>query len=148
MKKRNAEEIELIQSWINFANENLLAAKSLISEDYAPFHTVCFMCQGSAEKYLKAYLIWNGWELAKIHDLKDLLAYAIKLDPDFEQLRIECTLLNEYITEGRYPGDIPWEMIGKKQADAAIDAAEKIEKFVRDKIIFEEEDDEISDSNP
>ncbi len=130
MKKRNPEEIELIKTWINFAKENLLAAKALIDEDFSPFHTVCFMCQGSAEKYLKAYLIWNGWELEKIHDMEKLLKYAIKIDTEFEKLREECTLLNEYITEGRYPGDLPWEMTGKKQVDEAIEAAEKIEKFV------------------
>jgi len=147
MKKRNPEEIELVTTWLNFANENLLAAKTLIDEDFSPYHTVCFMCQGSSEKYIKAYLIWNGWELEKIHDMEELLKYAIKLNTEFENLREECKLLNRYITEGRYPGDLPWEMIGKKQADEAIEATEKIEKFVRDKIIFEEEDDEILDSN-
>ena len=77
MRKRNPEEIELIKNWLNFATENLLSAKSLITEEFTPFHTVCFMCQGSAEKYLKAYLIWKGWKLEKIHNLKDLLNYAI-----------------------------------------------------------------------
>ncbi|MCU0645184.1 MAG: HEPN domain-containing protein [bacterium] len=112
------------------ANENLLSAKILIDEEFSPYHTVCFMCQGSAEKYIKAYLIWNGWELEKIHDMEELLKYAIKLDTSFEELRDECKLLNEYITSGRYPGDLPWEMIGKPQADEAIEAAEKIEKVV------------------
>ena len=107
MRKRNPEEIELIKNWLNFAKENLLSAKSLITEEFTPFHTVCFMCQGSAEKYLKAYLIWKGWELEKIHDLKDLLNYAIGFDSNFEKLKQECELLNEYIAEGRYPGDLP-----------------------------------------
>ena len=45
MKKRNFEEIELIKSWLTFARENLLTAKSVIKEDFSPFHTICFMCQ-------------------------------------------------------------------------------------------------------
>ena len=82
MKKRNPEEIELIKNWPNFASENLLSAKVLMNEDFSPFHTICFMCQGSSEKYLKAYLIWNGWELEKIDDLEELLNYAFKLDAE------------------------------------------------------------------
>lgn len=142
MKKRNHEEIELIKSWLNFASENLLAAKALLDEPFSPFHTICFMCQGSAEKYLKAFLIWNGWELEKIHDMRDLLSYAIEFDHQFSDLQGESNLLNEYITEGRYPGDLPWEMIGKKEAEEAIAAAEQIEKFVLERIQFEEENGE------
>ncbi|MBU0765283.1 MAG: HEPN domain-containing protein [Bacteroidetes bacterium] len=63
--KKSKEEIELISDWIAIARENLLSARSLFQEEYAPYRTVCFLCQGSGEKYLKAYLIWNGWELEK-----------------------------------------------------------------------------------
>jgi len=52
-------------------------------------------------------------------------------------LREECKLLNEYISEGRYPGDLPFETIGKKDAEEAIEAAEKIANFVTEKIKFE-----------
>ncbi len=76
MRKKNPEEIELIKNWLTYAKENLLSAKSLITEEFTQFHTVCFMCQGSAEKYLKAYLISNGWILEKIHDLENLLKYC------------------------------------------------------------------------
>ena len=138
MRKRNPEEIELIKNWLTYAKENLLSAKSLITEEFTPFHTVCFMCQGSAEKYLKAYLIWKGWELEKIHDLKDLLNYTIDLDPDFEKFKQECELLNEYITEGRYPGDLPFESIGEKETKEAIDAVDKIAVFVEKRINFED----------
>ena len=137
MRKRNPEEVELIQNWLSYAKENLLTAKTIIKEDFSPYHTVCFMCQGSAEKYIKAYLIWNGWILKKIHDLEELLTYTIDFDTEFETLREECKLLNKYVTEGRYPGDLPWELISKKNAGEAITAAEKIAEFVKDRINFE-----------
>ena len=137
MRKKNPEEIELIKNWLTYAKENLLSAKSLITEEFTPFHTVCFMCQGSAEKYLKAYLIWKGWELEKIHDLEKLLKYCVKYDKDFEKLLLECELLNEYIEEGRYPGDLPFESIEEKDAREAIDAADKIARFVKERINFE-----------
>ena len=92
------------------------------------------MCQGSAEKYLKAYLIWKGWILEKIHDLEDLLIYAIDFDSEFEKLKKECKLLNKYIAEGRYPSDLPFESISEKDAGEAIDAADKVAEFVKEKI--------------
>ena len=38
--------------------------------------------------------------------------------------------LNEYITLGRYPSDLPFESIGEEEAREAIKAAEKIEEDV------------------
>ena len=63
--KRSKEEIQLIQDWLKLAKENLLVARSEIIAGYSPYHTVCFLCQSSAERYLKAYLIYQGWELKK-----------------------------------------------------------------------------------
>ncbi|MBC8525370.1 MAG: HEPN domain-containing protein [Candidatus Cloacimonetes bacterium] len=136
MKKRNPEEVELMQNWLSYAKENLLTAKTIITEEFSPYHTVCFMCQGSVEKYIKAYLIWNGWILEKIHDLEDLLTHAIDFDSEFATLREDCKLLNKYITEEQYPGDLPFEAIGEKDAKEAIKAADKISKFVLKRIKF------------
>ena len=112
--KRNEEEIKLVGDWLRLARENFLFARSGMKEDYTPYHTICSLCQGSAEKYLKAFLIWHGWELKKIHDLKDLLAFCVDFEQEFGNLKEECGLLNEYITEGRNPvgnrpQDIPHE---------------------------------------
>ena len=132
--RRSEEEIQLLRDWLAFAKENLLAAKALISEDFAPFHTVCFLSQGSAEKYLKAFLIWQGWSLKKTHALSELLKYCSDYDENLVQLASECQLLNDYAIEGRYPGDLPFEGIGKQDAKEAIEAAEKIEALVLERI--------------
>jgi HEPN domain-containing protein len=138
--KKSAEEILLVKDWLGFAEENLLLAHSGMGEEFAPYHTICFLCQGSAEKYLKGFLIWNGWKLRKIHDLLDLLTHCIGFDPEFEKYKEECLLLNEYITEGRYPGDLPFESLTEKDAAAAIEAAKKIEEIVLRKIDLPSED--------
>lgn len=135
--KKNKEENELVSDWLRLAKENLLYARLGIEEDFAPWHTTCYLCQGSAEKYIKAFLIWKGWELLKIHDLGKLLRFCIKYDKEFEKLRDECKLLNKYITEGRYAGDLPFEHIGKDDAIEAIEAAGKIEKLILNKVEIE-----------
>ena len=129
MTKSN-EEVKLVKDWLKFARENLLFARSGIKEEFSPYHTICFLCQGGAEKYLKAYLIWNGWALKKTHDLVELLGYCVEYEPGFDDYKDESLLLNEYITEGRYPGDLPFESITKKDAQEAIDATSKIEALV------------------
>jgi HEPN domain-containing protein len=146
--RRDAEEIKLVKDWLRFAEENLLLAHSGMGENFSPFHTICFLCQGSAEKYLKAFLIWNGWELKKTHDLVDLLAYCIDYDSGFENFKEECLLLNEYITEGRYPGDLPFERITENDAKEAIEAAGKIEDYVLEKIDFPSEVDQEEIESP
>jgi len=60
--------------------------------------------------------------------------YAINYQKDFQELFVETGLLNRYITEGRYPGDLPFESIGENDAKEAIEAAEKIEAFVLEKM--------------
>jgi len=134
--KKNKEEIKLVKEWLQFARENLLFASSGMKENFSPYHTICFLCQGSAEKYLKAFLIWNGWELKKVHDLQDLLTFCMDFEPAFETLKEECSILNEYITQARYPGDLPFESISQNDAKEAIEAANKIKNFVLNHINF------------
>lgn len=134
MNNQNREE--LVKNWIFLAKENLLFAKAGMNEDFSPFHTICFLCQGSAEKYLKAFLLWNGWELKKTHDMSELIEICCEYDKSFDRLFSDCELLNEYITHGRYPNDLPIENIGEKQAIDAIQAAERVEKHVRNILIF------------
>ena len=127
---KSPEKVKLIKNWLSFARENLLFAKAGMKEYFSPYHTVCFMCQGSAEKYLKAFLLWKGWKLKRTHDLSELLDLCREYDDSFEHLFPECELLNEYITEGRYPSHLPFESIGEDDAKEAIEAAEKIAKHV------------------
>lgn len=127
---RNPTKEKLVKDWLFFAKENLLFAKSGMKEDFSPFHTICFLCQGSAEKYLKAFLLWNGWKLKKTHDMSELVELCCEYDKSFAQFFSECELLNEYISKARYPNDLAIEHIAEKQAKEAIEAAEKIERHV------------------
>lgn len=55
------------------------------------------------EKYLKGYLIGKGWRLVRIHDLEDLLDYALDYNTEFEEFRPLCQEVTEYYVEERYP---------------------------------------------
>jgi len=51
-----SEHQKLLTDWLTLARENLLYAKDGMEAEYSPYHTICFLCQGSAEKYLKPKL--------------------------------------------------------------------------------------------
>ncbi len=120
----------LVEDWYRFAAEDLAAAKELRHERNSFFHQTCLLCQQSAEKYLKAYLLSQGWKLAKTHELSRLVSECLIYDESFETLYPPCELLNGYIITGRYPGDLPFESTTKEDAKRAIDAALEVEVFV------------------
>ena len=68
---------------------------------------MAFLSQQIAEKYLKGFLILNGVNIQKIHELPKLLGECIKFNSDLEKLRDACELLTGFYTEVRYPPDIP-----------------------------------------
>ncbi len=45
--------IETPQEWFRLADENLLVAEQALIADMPVFHTICFLAQSAAEKYLK-----------------------------------------------------------------------------------------------
>lgn len=121
---------EIVLEWLNLAKENLLFAKAGLKEAFAPYQTIYFLCQASAEKFLKAYLISRGWELRKTHDLRQLVEFAKGYDADFDQLTGAAEILNDYITTGRYPADLTFEPITLGDAQEAVEAALEIERVV------------------
>jgi len=44
---------------------------------------VCFHMQQCIDKYLKAYLIFNGKEIRKTHDLAELISNCVEIDESF-----------------------------------------------------------------
>ena len=98
-------------------------------EEGGYYGTTCFLAQQMAEKYLKGFLVFSCGKLEKVHDLIKLLNECKKINPDFDDLEDECILLNDYYIETRYPLDAPVDY-SRKEARAALTAAESIGKFV------------------
>jgi HEPN domain-containing protein len=134
MSARRKLPVETPREWIRHADENLGVAEREMRYDAPAYHTVCFLCQSAAEKYLKGYLVAQGWTLKKTHDIAELLELCIGYDPEFEGLLNEGIVLNEYITEGRYPGDIAFESIGDAEAQEAVGITRRIRGMIVGKL--------------
>ena len=65
---------EILQQWLNKAKDDLRAAEYLSTMHHpTPDEIICFHCQQTAEKYLKAFIFLQDIEPEKTHDLRELL---------------------------------------------------------------------------
>jgi len=123
---------ELINSWINKANKDLLSAKHELSFSDVVTETVCFHCQQAVEKYLKAYLVFLGISFAKTHEIGELITKCENKDKDISVFKEEADKLTDYAIEIRYPDD--WYEPTLNEAKEAFTIARKIKEFIQNKI--------------
>jgi HEPN domain-containing protein len=92
--------------WFYKADNDYDAAK-ILNESYKK-HTdiICYLCSQSAEKYLKGYLVYNEQKFEKTHNLPYLNSICIKHDNRFENIKMDCSILNKFNNDIRYPDGI------------------------------------------
>lgn len=105
------------RDWTLKAEADYLAAIDLARRRKQPLHDmVCFHCQQSAEKYLKARLEEAEIAFPKTHDLDSLLALAVTVEPLWAALSSATSRLKPFGVLIRYPGNDA----SKAQARAAM----------------------------
>lgn len=123
---------DLINEWIKFSDTDLATAKHLYENMRPqPLEIICYLCQQSAEKVLKAFLIHSVIKPDKTHDLESLRNGCEKIDNSFSEIGDECDRLNLYSSQPRYPFEIE---IKDSDASLALQDSEKISEFVKGKI--------------
>ena len=63
---------DIIREWIKSAEQDRDTVNILNSQYKKPFEIICYHCQQTVEKYLKACLILYDFPLIKTHDLYEL----------------------------------------------------------------------------
>jgi len=123
-----------INKWIQFAMQDYDLVK-VIMETHRPHpipvRIVCYHCQQSVEKILKAYILAQGGALMKTHDLKALLEQCCRYSPDFDRFKAACIKLTSYITTSRYPSDMEIE---EQDMILSIKDADNILEFTKSKL--------------
>ena len=74
--------------WLRVAEKDFARVEHLLSV-HDP-EAAGFYLQQAVEKFLKAFLIANGWVLERIHDLEVLLNTAMTYDRSLEPFRDAC----------------------------------------------------------
>ncbi|RKX92154.1 MAG: DNA-binding protein [Spirochaetes bacterium] len=120
----------ILTSWLTKASHDLRNAEIILNQNESnlPFDTVCFHCQQTGEKYLKAYLIYLDLDFPFTHNLADLITKAATLDKDIESLIYEAEQLTPYAVEIRYPDD--YFNPTSEEAKEAFFIANKIKDYI------------------
>lgn len=100
----NQETKDYIKLWVLKAADDLIVIDKLTQFEVIATSAVCFHCQQVVEKYLKAFLISQGVEIRKTHNIEFLLAQCEEFDSDFSL--IDPKDLNDFGVDIRYPEDI------------------------------------------
>lgn len=121
-----------IKSWLDKAEHDLMSAERLLEIEPMILDNACFHCQQAVEKCLKAYLIYNGTDIGKTHNIESLLNQCADFDPIFET--IDPLDITAYAVQGRYPDSNL--MPSKKEAESYYQLALQIKILIKERIIF------------
>lgn len=133
MSADRANIIRKVHQWLSYADEDLkLARCGLTMSSNCPYRLIAYHAQQCAEKYLKAYLVFNETDFPYTHDIRKLL----KLCPnEWAEKLNEADQLTPYAITTRYPGED--SEVTKEEVDRALHIATEVRETVRDTLIQE-----------
>lgn len=121
-----SEEDEALK-WVEYAEEDLILAKSALRRSKPLTIGSCFHSQQCAEKYFKAIMISQNIEFPKTHDLLILNTLCTKAGIITGFMKEDLGRLSGYAVHTRYPGNQPTP----EEAKDALEIARNIRKFAR-----------------
>jgi HEPN domain-containing protein len=92
------------REWVKKAEGDFETAKALIRRRKVLADAICFHCQQSVEKYLKARLEEACLHVPKTHDCGVLLNALLALEPLWAPWMSTLARLSDYAVRLRYPG--------------------------------------------
>ncbi len=124
---------EYIQEWFNRGQIDIDEAEFLLKHNRA-FEVISFHIQQGIEKYLKGYLISQGWQLEKTHDLRELLNEATKMDKSFGKFISPLRKISRYYIESRYPFGYRVDYT-KEEIEESLEQVKRLIALIKGKII-------------
>jgi HEPN domain-containing protein len=102
------------RDWIRKAEADFQLASQIDKARYPD--QICFLCQQSTEKYLKAILEEASLRIPRIHDLDQLLLAMPNQHLTLKRTRRGALFLTQFAIAARYPGF----SANRRQATAAL----------------------------
>ena len=97
-------EHDIASEWLEIAYDDYDSAKYLFDRPLRkPLEIICYHCQQSVEKSLKAFLCANNAVITKTHDTGFLNLRCAEIDNAFSKFQKVCEELTIFATETRYP---------------------------------------------
>ena len=105
VREPGASRPKSLGGWLFRAEEDLRLAVHL-SSDFAQWaNPICFCCQQSSEKFLKALIIAQNERPERTHRLSKLLEHLRALGFALPGLDADCAMLSRFAVKTRYPDD-------------------------------------------
>ena len=92
------ENKDVAKGWMRKAESDIDNLTTMMESGKA-LDTACFHAQQAAEKYLKAFLCFNGIDFPKTHDIEELLGLCATRDKRFSDLVEETVFLTDFAVE-------------------------------------------------
>ena len=125
--------------WLAQAERDLEDAR--LARDHERFNLACFLAQQCGEKAMKGFLYARGAEDVWGHSLADLCEDAKVFEMLFDVLKVRAIYLDKYYNLTRYPnylpGGIPADVFDHLEAGRALELAEEVLGFVRERLAEE-----------
>lgn len=96
----------LTQEWVDKAEGDFATLqREMRARRFPNYDAACFHAQQCAEKYLKARLQEAHIPFPRTHDLEQLLALLLPVEPNWRGIRPGLQVLTVYGVQFRYPGN-------------------------------------------
>ena len=118
--------IDDVLDWLQKADDDLDSAVLLNDAVRKHIEIICYHCAQAVEKYLKAFIVYNGIIPKKTHDLLYLRDLCEQFDNNFKELLAECTYLNKFSNDIRYPNK---HQTNESDVKIAIKYTKKVSNF-------------------
>jgi len=122
---------DIVREWCRYAEQDLASAGYLQKMRPMPIEIICYHCQQSVEKYLKAYIASQGGAVQRSHDLVALNRICKQYNLAFAAIDGECLNLTDYGVQARYPFQL--ELTGQ-DVTTALQSAKRVEGFIRSQL--------------
>jgi HEPN domain-containing protein len=118
-----------VRKWVRYADDDLRMALHALTLNDSPYRLVAYHAQQCAEKYLKAYLVFQRVDFPYTHNIARLLELC---GEEFAALR-DAEELSPYAITARYPGEE--DEIAQPEAELAVETAEKVKYLIRSRLV-------------
>lgn len=116
------------REWLQYADDDRTAARTLMRSHAALYGIVCFHAQQATEKLLKAFLVYHGQTPQRTHDCVSLIVECATFDATLAPFNFDAALVARYGVAPRYP-DSPLVPM-RQDARDALNALERIRTAV------------------
>jgi HEPN domain-containing protein len=120
------------REWLARAEQDVQATRVVLAAPTPLPAIAAYHSQQAGEKALKAFLAAHNVAFRPTHNVNELLAQCITIDPDFVRFTVAAQTLTPYATRFRYPGSV-LEPSMNEAATAEILASQLLQ-FARQKL--------------